>query len=114
MFNSSFQLGLVPQSWKSGIILKNPDPSLFASYRPITLLSCVGKLLVAARLNYVAERGSMLSSGQCSFRVGVSTLDVLLHLEQHTRFAQDAAQVYLVVYVNLKAAFDKVWVDVPL
>lgn len=48
LFNQSFQLGIVPERWKEGIVLPilkpGKDPSLPASYRPITLLSCMGKL----------------------------------------------------------------------
>ena len=57
LYNQSCQLGIFPNSWKEGIILPilkpGKDPTLSTSYRPITLLSCLGKLLerlVAARL----------------------------------------------------------------
>lgn len=118
LFNQSFQLGIVPDAWKKGIVLPilkpGKDPSLAASYRPITLLSCLGKLmerLVAARLEYTVEKESLLSPGQCGFRKGLCTLDVLVRLESRIRQAQSTASVCLVVYVDLKSAFDKVWID---
>ena len=118
LFNQSFQLGVVPSAWKEGIILPiskpGKDPSLPSSYRPITLLSCLGKLmerLVAARLDFIAESLPLLSPDQCGFRRGRSTLDVLLRLEHRIRMAQSSSEVCLVVYVDLKSAFDKVWVD---
>ena len=38
-------------------------------------------------------------------------MDVLIRLEHRIRLAQTASEVCLVVYVDLKSAFDKVWVD---
>ena len=118
LFNQSFQLGIVPAPWREGIILPIPkpgkDPSSPSSYRPITLLSCLGKLmerLVAARLDYITESTSLLLPDQCGFRRGHSTLDVLLRLEHLIRRAQSSSQICLVCYVDLKSAFDKVWVD---
>lgn len=118
IFDQSFQRGVLPAHWKEGIVLPilkpGKDPSLPASYRPITLLACMGKLmerLVAARLEYTVERLSLLSPSQCGFRRGYSTLDVLIRLESRIRVAQSTGAVCLVVYVDLQSAFDKVWID---
>ena len=49
LFNLIFDTAIIPQSWSIGVInpiYKNKgDPSLSENYRPITLLSCLGKLL---------------------------------------------------------------------
>lgn len=118
LFNASFQLGVLPDSWKAGIVLPilkpGKDPSLLGSYRPITLLSCVGKLferLLATRLSHVVESRSLLFAGQCGFRPRLSTLDVLLRLEESIRAAQASREICLVVHVDLASAFDKVWLD---
>lgn len=57
-FNLIYDLGIVPEEWLIGIIkpiYKNKgDPTLPENYRPITLLSCVGKLftsILCERLN---------------------------------------------------------------
>jgi len=118
LFNQSFQLGVVPSAWKQAVVLPilkpGKDPSVPESYRPISLLSCLGKLmerLVAVRLEHLAEKLSLFSPSQCGFRKGLSTMDVLLRLEASIRAAQDASDICLVVYVDLKSAFDKVWID---
>jgi len=118
LFNSSFQLGVLPAQWTEGVILPilkpGKVPTSPLSYRPITLLSCLGKLLerlVAARLSFIVERRSFLSPSQCGFRQGFSTIDVLLRLEDRIRAAQAASDVCLVVYIDLQSAFDKIWVD---
>ena len=58
LFNLIFEYGLVPESWSVGTIkhiYKNKgDPKLPENYRPITILSCLGKLftvIINQRLN---------------------------------------------------------------
>ena len=49
LFNIIFDSGIVPESWTLGNILpifKNKgNPSQAENYRPITLLSCFGKII---------------------------------------------------------------------
>jgi hypothetical protein len=48
ILNLSWKRGIVPQIWKDAIIIpikKCKDPKDPISYRPISLLSCLGKLL---------------------------------------------------------------------
>ena len=51
LFNIILQTGIVPESWLNGVIIpiyKNKgDSSLPENYRPITILSCLGKLFTA-------------------------------------------------------------------
>ena len=47
LFNSSFDKGKVPKNWKEANlspIYKKDDKSLVCNYRPISLLSCIGKV----------------------------------------------------------------------
>ena len=106
----------VAGSWKHGIIIPilkpGEDKTEVASYRPITLLSCVGKLLekiICKRLNYWITSNSSLANHQCGFRAGMSTYDVLLRLEANIRKSLMSQTQTIVVYLDLKAAFDRVW-----
>ncbi|KEG05907.1 Tbingi protein [Trypanosoma grayi] len=56
LFNKSLRTGIVPQSWRHGIIIPLLKPGKKAteleSYRPVTLTSCLCKLvgcIIAAR-----------------------------------------------------------------
>lgn len=116
LFNSSLSLGVIPHAWKVGhiILLPKPDKNLHdvRSYRPITLLSCLGKLLeriVKSRLSLFAESNQLLPMNQAGFRRGKSTTDNLLHLTHdiHAHLHR-SRQTGLVVF-DIKQAFDSVW-----
>jgi hypothetical protein len=84
LFNLVFDTGIIPESWLVGTIkpfYKNKgnknDPK---NYRPITILSCLGKLFTAIlnnRLNTYSEYFLLLNENQCGFREGYSTLDCI-------------------------------------
>ena len=78
-----------PRTWQSAILkplLKNgKDAKLTTSYRPISLTSCVGKILekiVATRLSYIMEQRGLLNDAQAGFRESRSTSDQILRLTQ--------------------------------
>ncbi len=116
LFNNCWSSGTVPESWKQGItcpILKpGKDPTLLASYRPITLLPCIGKLmerLVLCRLEYHLETNNLLPPLSFGFRRGRSTIDALHILKNDIRRALGQRQYCVVVFLDLQAAFDSFW-----
>ena len=79
----------IPNIWRVAVIktlLKaDKDPKDPVSYRPISLTSCLGKILekiVANRLIYVLENRGLLTENQAGFRPGRSTVDQVLKLVQ--------------------------------
>jgi hypothetical protein len=82
LFNVIFDNGIMPSSWLIGMIkpiYKNKgdtfDPK---NYRPITIVSCLGKLFTAIlneRLTEFSESFSVLSENQSGFRKGYFTSD---------------------------------------
>lgn len=87
LFNLILDSGLIPSNWTLGSILpiyKNKgsknEPQ---NYRPITLLSCFGKLFTAIinkRLNIYAEKYEIINQCQSGFRKGFSTIENLFIL----------------------------------
>ena len=78
IFNDSFLHADIPQFWRHGIIipiLKAGKPaSDVDSYRPISLTSCMVKLLermISNRLNAMAENRMWLVNEQAGFRKGL-------------------------------------------
>ena len=82
LFNIVFESGIVPELWLVGNILpfyKNKGDKLDPqNYRPITILSCMGKLFTSilnVRLNDFLEEFLLLNENQFGFRKGYSTID---------------------------------------
>ena len=44
LFNIIYESGIVPEDWLIGLIKPIGDPMKPENYRPITLLSCLGKV----------------------------------------------------------------------
>ena len=116
LFNIIFDSGLVPESWSIGDILpiyKNKgDPNLPENYRPITLLSCFGKLFTAIlnnRLNSYLEENGIISSCQAGFRKGFSTTDNLFIMQSLLDIAKANKHKLFCAFIDFKQAFDKVW-----
>ena len=82
LFNIIFDTGIVPDSWTLGDILpiyknkgnkKSPE-----NYRPITLLSCFGKLFTSIlnnRITKYIDESHIIDANQAGFRKGFSTTD---------------------------------------
>ncbi|GFS27136.1 LINE-1 retrotransposable element ORF2 protein [Elysia marginata] len=80
LFNTSWKTGLVPSNWKKAIlipILKVGKPKNKGnSYRPISLTSCMCKLMermINKRLVWYLEKHNILMDEQAGFRQFRST-----------------------------------------
>ena len=116
IFNQSWSMGIVPTMWKEAhivpILKKGKDKKNPRSYRPISLLSCVGKLmerLVNLRLIIHLETKGLLSPTQTGYRKHRSTEDQLAYLAQCAENAFQEKRKLLAVFFDLSRAFDKVW-----
>ena len=118
LFNSSLVTSVVPDEWKSGVICAIPkpgkDPSLVTSYRPITMLSCVGKLLeriLKRRLEFFLETNNVFPATQTGFRKCRSTVDCLSTLKHMIMDSFSQKKYCVVAYLDLQSAYDCVWHD---
>ena len=75
VFNSIWESGIFPPSWREATIVAIPKPGKDSSdpnnYRPIALTSCLCKTMermVNNRLMWVLESKGLLASEQCGFR----------------------------------------------
>lgn len=116
LFNSSFALGYVLPDWKLAhiILIHKPDkdPNEPSSYRPISLLSCIGKVMeriVKLRLNRHAETNKLLPEYQAGFRQKRSTTDNLLQLKHNIELALSRNRHVALITFDIKGAFDAVW-----
>jgi hypothetical protein len=115
MINLSFDVGL-PKEWKSAIITMIPKKELNSNnhteYRPISLLSCIGKLaerLIKNRLYTYLESNKLLSFAQSGFRNFRGTGDNLLYMTQKIQECLNRGKKVCGIFFDISKAFDKVW-----
>lgn len=118
IYNYSWKQGQLPQIWREAtmipILKKGKDPKKAASYRPISLTSCVVKTMeriVNARLKWYLETNDLLASEQAGFRQFRSTEDQTTYLAQEVEDAFQEQKVVLTAWIDLQRAFDKVWTE---
>ena len=116
LFIRSMSTGHFPSTFKEAFItpsIKKPglDATNTQSYRPISNLSVVSKLLeriVAQQLNTYLESSGLLPSLQSRFRPGHSTETAVLQVLSDLLQAVDSGDVAALVLLDLSAAFDTV------
>ena len=116
LFNESWKNGTVPALWKKATIIpihkKGKDKKDPNSYRPISLLSCLGKVLervINRRLISFLEERKILSPTQTGYRKHRSTEDQLALIAQEIENAFQEKKKVVSVFFDLTKAFDKVW-----
>ena len=116
LYNRIYREGTVPLTWKEAIIIPIPkpgkDPAMVGNYRPISLTSCVCKLLekmVNLRLIWFLETKNILSPYQFGFRKMRSTTDALVRLETAIHKCFEEKHHMLAVFFDLEKAYDTTW-----
>ena len=116
LFNLILDCGIIPESWSIGIIkpsYKNKgDPIKPENYRPITILSCFGKLFTSIfnnRLKEYTENHNVINSCQAGFRQKHSTVDNLFIIKSLIDIARANKTKLHCCFVDFKQAFDTVW-----
>lgn len=112
LFNECLKQGVFPRRWKRGLVrtlLKAPgkDPSKTGSYRPVCLLSLLGKVL--ERLLKLTLSESFLkeaSERQFGFRAGKSTEDAVVRIREAVRSDKKYA---LGIFFDIRGAFNNLW-----
>ena len=91
------------------IFKKGKDPKQAASYRPISLTSCVGKTMervVNQRLKWYQETNDLLAPEQAGFRQFRATEDQTTYLAREIEDAFQEKKVTRVAWIDLQRAFD--------
>ena len=82
--------------------------------RLVNLTSCVVKIMeriVNERLKWYLETEDFLAPEQAGFRQFRSTEDQATYLSQEIEDAFQEQKLFLVSWIDLKKAFDKVWME---
>ena len=117
LFNKCIKLNKIPEAWKiakiSMIPKKDDDKTNPNNYRPISVTSCLGKILVkvmAKRLYFFLESNGLLVNTQSGFRRHRRTADNLFFLTQKVAesFNRNGKNTCC-LFFDISKAFDKVW-----
>ena len=117
LFNRSFAECAIPAEWREALVVpifKSGLRSAPTNYRPIALLSVVSKVLekiVNRRSRHSMFLQPILSSTQSGIRKRDSTEFQLARLVQQWSNAMDKSQFVGVIFLDIKKAFD--WVYLP-
>ena len=114
LFNSSFNTGLIPKSWKRATVVplkKCGNSSDVNNLRPISLLPIQGKMLekiVHKRLLFYLESNNFLDNKQGGFRPNHSTTDTIVKFSEDIFKNINNGNIIIATYIDLKKAFDTV------
>lgn len=116
LFNVVLNTGKMPQQWLEGYIIpiyKNKgDPMDTNNYRPITILSCLGKLftsIINQRLTSFLEINGLLNENQAGFRKHYSCSDHIFTLYSLINILKKRKRKLYCAFIDFSQAFDKVW-----
>ena len=112
--NLSFSESVFPNCVKNAEVIplfKTGSKSELSNYRPISLLSCLSKVvekLIYSRLINYLNKNSILHHNQYGFRSGISTSHALLDAITITYDNINKMLYTLLIFIDYKKAFDTV------
>ena len=114
LINNSFANGTFPNVSKIAKVVsvfKNQSRLLCNNYRPVSLVSNVGKIiekLMHQRLNQFLEENECFYPHQFGFRLNISTNNALMSIIENIQTRLDDNEFTAMVFVDLKKTFDMV------
>ena len=115
LFNMSLTQKQFPSIWKEANVTplyKKGEENSCSNYRPISLLSCTGKVFEKVVFKHVFNffrDNLVISPNQSGFIPGDSTVNQLVSLYHELSLAVDQQKEVRVVFLDISKAFDKVW-----
>ena len=118
IFNICFRTASCPQVWRLATILPllkaGKVASILASFRPISLTSCVSKCferMLAERLYHLAETKGIFDNQQAGFRKGRGCDDQIARIIQAIQdgFNEKKMKRSVLVLLDFSKAYDTVW-----
>ena len=114
IFNKSLQYSKYPTNWKPAHVIavfKKEDSSLPSNYRPISLISCVGKIMERVIYKHVynyLHQNKLIYEYQSGFLPKHSTVHQLLEIYNSILNSLENKEANCFVFCDFSKAFDKV------
>ena len=115
IMNRSLSEGKFPENWKRSLVMplyKKGDKTSPVNYRPISLLSNVGKSMERVMFKHLYNHlngNNLIYKYQAGFLPGHSTTYQLLDIHYHICQAFENKQHACMVFCDISKAFDRVW-----
>ena len=115
LFNKSMQSGKFPDSWKLANVTpihKKSDRQRKENYRPISLLSCVRKIMEKVIFNEMykyCESHGFLTWRNAGFKKHESTVNQLLYMTHQIYTSLGNGDDVLLIFLDISKAFDRVY-----
>ena len=116
IFNKSLELGQFPKQWKHAHVIpifKKGDNFRPENYRPVSLLSCIGKVFERVVFKYIYNHlhaYDLLYDLQAGFRPGHSTVTQLIEIYHNVCLALENKELSCFTFCDISKAFDRVWI----
>lgn len=118
IFNGCLKIGYFPSCFKCAkivpVLKPNKDPCQPVSYRPISLLSCLGKIFEGIILNRIStfiNQNNIIIAEQFGFRSGHSTIHQVCRINNFISQNKSIKKSTGLVLLDIEKAFDTVWHD---
>jgi hypothetical protein len=116
IINCCLRLNYFPSAWKNASVIPIPKPNKIgsdpASYRPISLLSAVSKILervILRRLQEHIDDNKILPDIQHGFRKNFSTTHQLYRVISSARMGLINKKSTGLIALDIEKAFDRIW-----
>jgi uncharacterized protein YlbG (UPF0298 family) len=115
IFNNCRNNGYFPTTWKIARLIpipKNKRNNEITNFRPISLLSNLGKLLervICEKFDEFCEENNVIPKNQFGFRKNHSTTDALLKLHNDIVEGLRQKESSIILKLDAEKAFDAVW-----
>lgn len=116
LFNQAYNISYFPSTWKHAIVIpiikKGRPINVPSSYRPISLLPCLGKVYEKALKEVIdrhCEDYDILPDDQFGFRPNRSTTQALVAFKTHIGQKFNQRTPTIACATDIEKAFDTVW-----
>ena len=115
LFNLSLQSKIFPSLWKKAVVIplfKKGDKHEISNYRPVSLISCVGKvferIVFKHMYNYLIDN-NLFYNLQSGFLPTHTTVYQLIEMYEDICDALEKRKHICLVFCDISKAFDRVW-----